>query len=119
MGPDTMEQLVLAGSGPADRAFYTTQAFRETYRAALREGFANDGAGYVTDTLLAMRPWDLDLGAMACPVEMLFGAGDTSHSPDLGATLAARIPSCSREVVADAGGALLWTHAGSVLDRTG
>lgn len=112
-----MENMVLAGSGDADQAFYSAPAFRDVYRAALHEGFANDGAGYVEDTLLAMRPWGLDLGALTCPVSMLFGADDRSHSPDLGATLASRIPACERDVVPDAGGALLWTHADLVLDR--
>jgi pimeloyl-ACP methyl ester carboxylesterase len=112
-----MEELVLGWAGDADRAVYSEPGFLTTYRRALAEGFANDGAGYVRDTLLAMRPWELDLAAIGTPVEVLFGAHDAGHSPDHGATLAGRIPGARREVLPDGGGALLWTHADLVLQR--
>ncbi|SFO23278.1 Pimeloyl-ACP methyl ester carboxylesterase [Pseudonocardia ammonioxydans] len=115
--PEAMEQMVLAGAGERDRDLYTSAEFLATYRDALREGFANNGAAYVQDTLLAMRPWGLDLSAVRCGVTVLFGAEDAGHSPDHGAILAARIPGARREVIAEAGGGLLWTHAGLVLDR--
>lgn len=114
--PSRMEDMVIAGSSPPDRAFYETPGFRETYRRALQEGFANDGVGYVRDTLLALRPWRLDLEGIQTRVHIMFGAHDRTHSPDLGATLSRRIPTSTREVIADAGGALLWTHADTVLD---
>lgn len=114
--PEAMEEMVLAGSDDDDAAFYTSAAFRPRYREALAEGFANGGAGYVTDTLIAMRPWGMDLARIACPVKVLFGARDGSHSPDLGACLTSRIPTATRTVFDDAGGALLWTHARTVLE---
>lgn len=78
--PEAMEQMVLAGAGERDRDLYTSVEFLATYRDALREGFANDGAAYVQDTLLAMRPWVLDLGGVRCGVTVLFGAEDAGPS---------------------------------------
>ena len=110
-----MEEMVIAGSNAADASFYQTEPFLSLYRRSLAEGFMNGGSGYVTDTLIAMRAWQLDLAAISCPVQVLFGAGDLSHSPDHGETLSSRIPGASRTVFSDAGGALLWTHAREVL----
>jgi len=112
---DKMERLVLDGSGPQDRTAYSSPAFLVMYRRALREGFADAGAGYVRDTLLAMQPWDLPLDDVRCRVDVLFGAQDTGHSPDQAATLTRRIAGARRELFPDAGGALLWTHAPDVL----
>lgn len=112
---EAMEEMVMGGSHPADAEFYRSEPFHTRYRAALAEGFGNGGAGYVADTLIAMRPWNIDLAAIDCPVQILFGAQDLTHSPDHGETLASRIPGASREVLEDAGGALLWTHAERVL----
>lgn len=111
-----MEEMVMNSSGPEDAAFYRSESFLSLYRRSLEEGFNNGGAGYVRDTLIAMRSWDLDLDAITCPVQVLFGAGDLTHSPDHGETLAGRIPGATRKVFPDAGGALLWTHAREILE---
>ncbi|KKI18423.1 MULTISPECIES: alpha/beta fold hydrolase [unclassified Leucobacter] len=113
---EAMEQMVLSGSGPEDRAFYAAPAFLERYRSALAEGFANEGAGYIRDTLIAMRAWNLPFDRIGVPVSVLFGAKDLTHSPDHGEVLASRIPGARRIVFADAGGALLWTHARAALE---
>ncbi|WP_435300430.1 alpha/beta fold hydrolase [Timonella sp. A28] len=113
--PQAMEDLVMNGSSPEDAAFYRTEPFLSLYRRSLAEGFENSGAGYVQDTLIAMRPWDISFDAIACPVHILFGARDLTHSPDHGETLTARIPGASRKVFSNAGGALLWTHAQEIL----
>ncbi len=115
LGPAGMERMVLDGADPGDREVYTDPAFLARYRAALREGFANDGAGYATDTLIAMSPWQLDWSAIRVPVRVWFGERDRVHSPDLGALLTSRIPGAERRVVPGAGGALLWTHAEEIL----
>ncbi|MFT3770735.1 MAG: hypothetical protein QM820_35375 [Minicystis sp.] len=46
-----------------------------------------------------------------------YGALDTSlvHSPDFGASLAGRLLGAQRRVLAEAGGAILWTHAEDIL----
>ena len=114
LGADGMESMVLSGADDADRAVYAEPPFLARYRAALAEGFANDGAGYATDTVLAMSPWGLDLSAIPCPVEVWMGERDRGHSPDRGVTLAARL-GARHVLVEGAGGALLWTHAEEVL----
>src|SRR5690606_14534898 len=108
-------RMVVDGADERSRAVYEEPEFRARYRQALAEGFAGDGAAYVRDTLLAMRPWNLDLASIEVPVSVLFGASDVVHSPDLGAILTGRIPGATRRIIADAGGALLWTHSADVL----
>lgn len=110
-----MEEMVMSGSAPEDVAFYRSEPFLSLYRSSLEEGFNNDGVGYVRDTLIAVQPWNVDLAAITCPVQILFGARDLTHSPDHGKTLTSRIPGAARKVFRDAGGALLWTHAQEVL----
>jgi len=108
--------MIVDGADPEDRAVYTDSAFARCFAEALTQGFAHDGAGYVADTEMAMSRWSVDLSCVRVPVTVLFGERDRAHSPDLGATLAARIPHAQRQVVPGAGGALLWTHAGLVLE---
>src|SRR5690554_3014370 len=114
--PRDMEAMVLKGASAVDRTFYTGNSFLSLYRRSLTEGFANDGRGYARDTLIAMRPWGLPLGEMRTAATIMFGAGDLGHSPDHGATLANRIGNARRNVLADAGGALLWTHPHKVFE---
>jgi pimeloyl-ACP methyl ester carboxylesterase len=110
-----MEAMVIGGADGPDRAVYAEPGFRARYRAALSEGFANDGAAYRTDTVLAMSPWTIPWDSIDGPVQILFGARDLVHSPDQGAFLAERIPLARRRIVEGAGAALLWTHARDVL----
>ncbi|WP_053238866.1 alpha/beta fold hydrolase [Sandaracinus amylolyticus] len=117
MTPAMMRQMVLAMIGDADRAVYADPAFDAAYRRALDEGFAQGGEGYARDTVLAFGAWPFDLGRISMPVSLWYGAEDTSpvHSPDLGASLAHRIPSARRTVIDAAGGAILWTHGEAIL----
>lgn len=112
---EAMENMVLTGSPASDVVFYTSEPFVSCYRRSLTEGFANNGVGYVQDTLIAMRPWNLDFTQIDCPVRILFGAEDLTHSPDHGHVLSQRIPGASREVIPDVGGALLWKCADRIL----
>ena len=111
-----MEEMVLSGAHEPDREFYADDSFLPLYRRSLTEGFANGAEGYVCDTLIAMRPWELPLGEIDVPVTILFGSDDHGHSPDHGETLARRIPGARRCVISGAGGSLLWTRATSVLE---
>ena len=110
-------ELIIAGSGEGDRAVYQEPAFEAAFRRAMAEAFVQGSAGYARDTALAMGRWPFDPGAIRVPVDLWYGQQDTSpvHSPDLGATLARRIPTARRHVVPDAGGAVLWTHAEAIL----
>jgi pimeloyl-ACP methyl ester carboxylesterase len=112
---DRMFEMVLGSPAPADAELAADDGFRALYRRALEEGFAAGPDGYVGDTLLAMRPWELPLDRITVPVTICFGDQDASHSPDHGATLAARIPGARRIVVPGEGGLLLWTRTADVL----
>ncbi|RKE10330.1 pimeloyl-ACP methyl ester carboxylesterase [Catellatospora citrea] len=109
--------MVTATCGPSDREVYEEAAFAAQFRRALVEGFAQGSAGYARDTLLSMTPWPFDPAAIRVPVEFWYGALDTSpvHSPDFGEVLAARIPHARRHLLAQSGGALLWTQSERIL----
>ncbi|MBX9390369.1 alpha/beta fold hydrolase [Streptomonospora nanhaiensis] len=115
---EAMRDMVMAGSPESDLAVYAEPGFAAAYRAALQEGFSQGAAaGYARDTVLAMARWEIALDAVAVPVDVWYGEDDRSHSPDLGATLADRIPGAVRHLVPGVGGAVLWTHAEAVLRR--
>ncbi|GAA3850696.1 alpha/beta fold hydrolase [Streptomyces sedi] len=115
LGPDAMWGMVMGGSPDSDLAVYQRPEFAAAYRAALDEAFAQGGAGYARDTVLAMGRWPFALDRIGVPVDVWYGAEDTGHSPDNGARLAARMPGARRHVVPGIGGAVLWTHAEEVL----
>jgi pimeloyl-ACP methyl ester carboxylesterase len=108
--------FVLGGSSPSDARVFGDPGFRGLLRAALDEGFRQGPGGYARDTVLAMSAWQLELDAIDVPVTVLFGSDDTTHSPDRGATLVARIPTAERLVVPGVGGSLLWARPDLVLD---
>ncbi|MBW0252619.1 alpha/beta fold hydrolase [Cellulomonas sp. PS-H5] len=116
LGPAEMEAMVRNGAEAVDRAVYERPAFLARWRAALVEGFAGQGAAYVQDTLLAMRPWHVDLSAVAVPTTVVVGEHDRGHSPDRARMLTARVPGAVRRVVPGAGGSLLWARPELVLD---
>jgi pimeloyl-ACP methyl ester carboxylesterase len=114
---DALWDLILAMSSDVDRKVYTAPPFERAFRRALAEAFAQGPDGYARDTVLAMSAWPFDPAAITAPVDLWYGEQDasTSHSPDFGASLARRMPTAQKHVLADAGGALLWTHADGVL----
>ncbi|MCI3153602.1 MULTISPECIES: alpha/beta fold hydrolase [Streptomyces] len=121
---DAMHAMVMSASPACDLAVYADPGFDAAYRRALEEGFAQGAAaGYARDTLLAMGRWPFALEDITVPVDVWYGDLDTSHSPDHGRRLAARIPGARRHTVPGAGGSLLWTHPvpvlTSLLTRTG
>lgn len=115
IGAEGMLEMLLGNADDHDRVVYRDPAFQERYRAALDEGFARDGAGYVADTMLAMGRWGLPLERVAAPVEIWLGDLDAAHSPEQGEHVSARIPGARRRLVHSAGAALLWTHAREVI----
>ncbi|ORA39986.1 alpha/beta fold hydrolase [Mycobacterium aquaticum] len=109
--------MIMADYPASDAVVYDQPGFRATLREALDDGFAQGAAGYARDTVLATSPWPAHVLSPGVDVHVLFGADDTVHSPDLGATLTARIPGATRSVIADVGGALLWARPELVVDR--
>ena len=114
---EMMWNLIIGSSSNIDLAVYTSLAFEPTFRRALGEGFAQGGAGYARDLVLAMGRWPFDPADIRIPVDLWYGGHDTStvHSPDHGAELARRIPTARRYLLPEAGGSLLWTHADEIL----
>jgi pimeloyl-ACP methyl ester carboxylesterase len=110
-------ELVVRSSSPADRAFYTGEPFASAYRACLDAGFRQGPAGYARDLVCTFGAWPFRPEDTPVPVDLWYGDADASavHSPDRGARLAARLPRARRFVVADGGGALLWTHTAEIL----
>ncbi|WP_268952499.1 alpha/beta fold hydrolase [Mycolicibacterium septicum] len=109
--------MIMADYPVSDRVVYDDPGFRTMLRAALVDGFAQGPAGYARDTVLATSPWPTHLMEPGIGVDLFFGSDDTVHSPDLGITLADRIPGASRTVVDGVGGALLWAYPDLVLRR--
>ncbi|UNZ21033.1 alpha/beta fold hydrolase [Streptomyces sp. 891-h] len=114
---EAMWGMVMARSPECDLAVYQDPDFAAVYRRALDEGFVQGAAGYARDTVLAMGRWPFALDRIAVPTDIWYGERDTSHSPDNGALLATRMPGARHHVVQGTGGALLWTHAESILWR--
>ena len=106
-------------SGERDRAVYVQEPFASAFQAALRDGFRQGAEGYARDLVRALGAWAVEPEEVGVPVDLWYGALDASpvHSPDFGATLAARLPHASYTLDADEGGSILWTRARDVLAR--
>ncbi|WP_214412275.1 alpha/beta fold hydrolase [Sphaerisporangium fuscum] len=115
--PEVMTATVKAISSRADRQIYADPEFAPAFRRALEEGFSQGHEGYARDTAIALSRWPFDPAHISVPVDLWYGMLDSSpvHSPDLGDFLSRRIPTATRHVVPDTGGALLWTHAADIL----
>ena len=109
--------LVLGMSSEVDRDVYSSGPLASAYKAALAEGFSQGPAGYVRDTLLALRPWPFNVAKMPVPVTLWYGEKDTSpvHSPDFGLTLSRKLPDARRIVDQERGSALLWQRSEEIL----
>lgn len=110
-------QLILGMSADCDRALYESEGFGAAFRQALQEGFSQGAEGYVQDLVNALSPWPMRLEEIAVPIDLWYGRLDTSpvHSPDFGATLAARLANGVHRVDPEAGGAILWTRSEEIL----
>lgn len=117
--PDGLWQLIMGMSGDRDRRLYESETFGIAYQRALQEGFAQGAQGYARDLVNTLSPWSLKLEDITIPVDLWYGGWDTSpvHSPDLGVTLASRLPHASHTVDPEAGGSILWTRARDILVR--
>lgn len=113
----TLWRLSIDGSPEVDRAIYRQPRFAKAFRRALDAGFAQGSAGYARDTVLHFARWPFRVEELGSRVHLWYGGRDRNptHSPDHGATFAARMPDAIRHYLPDAGGALLWTHAREIL----
>lgn len=115
--PDWLWKLILETSCEQDRALYRSEPFGSAFERSLREGFARGAAGYARDLAIALGPWPTDPERIEVPVDLWYGARDTSpvHSPDFGVTLASRIPTASLILDPQEGGSILWTRSRDIL----
>jgi pimeloyl-ACP methyl ester carboxylesterase len=116
---DGLWQLILGMSGERDRTLYQSEPFGEAYQRCLREGFSQGARGYARDLVNALGPWLVEPEHISVKVDLWYGGADTStvHSPDFGATLAARLPNATLTVDPHEGGSILWTRARDILAR--
>ncbi|MGP4088165.1 hypothetical protein [Streptomyces sp. KR55] len=114
---DALWEVVTGTGNSADHRVYADPAFNAAYRRALAEGFSQGPEGYARETVVAISPWPFDPSKITVPVDLWYSEQDTNpfHSPDLGTSLAARMPAARRHLLADAGTALLWTHAHGIV----
>ncbi|WP_299393878.1 alpha/beta hydrolase [Pelagibius sp.] len=112
-------QMVMAMSAASDRAVYKSPGFAAAYRRCLEEGFAQGSAGYLRDLVIALQPWPFALEAIEQPVDLWYGALDTSpvHAPDGGRGLAERLSRATLTIDPAQGAALLWTRTRDILAR--
>lgn len=117
--PDGLWQLIIGMSEECDRRLYESEAFGAAYQQALQEGFSQGAQGYARDLSNTFSPWTVKLEDITIPVDLWYGGLDTStvHSPDFGATLAARLPNASHTVDPEEGGSILWTKSGDILAK--
>lgn len=87
----------------------------ERMAAALVEAVRHGLAGVAADVEAQARPSGLDLGTIACPTRLWYGASDAVTPPVFGGWLARRIPSARLEVVEGAGHYVLMTRWAEIL----
>lgn len=110
----TMFDFILSGSSESDAPVFRDAEFAALFRRSLEQALADGGRGYAQDTILATSPWGVEAPDPGT-LQIWFGSDDTSHSPDRGELLAARLRA-QRRVVDGVGGSLLWTHTAEILD---
>jgi pimeloyl-ACP methyl ester carboxylesterase len=87
-------------------------AFEETMREALGQGIS--GAGW--DNVSWVGEWDIDLGAIRCPVLLWYGSDDRLAPPEHRRYLAQHLPQ-ARLVMRQGEGHLgIYEHLGEMLD---
>ncbi len=99
------DRKVLAAAGVSAR-------LAQTFSEGLRAG----GDGPATDLSLYVAPWRLPLGAALLPTRMWLGADDRNVPLAAARHLAAALPQCTVETVANAGHLWVALHYAEVLD---
>ena len=94
----------------ADR--HRAAAFEQTMREALRQG--TSGGGW--DNVSWIGEWDIDLGAVRCPVLLWYGDDDRFARPTFGRYLAEHLPRARLVMRAGEGHFGILEHLGEILD---
>jgi len=85
------EAEFIATTPATEHYFETRPGDRTVFVTDFRRGLASY-AGFVRDNLSWEGPWDFDLGEVAAPVVLYYGAADVMVTPSHGEWLAARLP---------------------------
>jgi pimeloyl-ACP methyl ester carboxylesterase len=109
--------MIMSMSSEIDRQVYGQEPFASAYRSCLEEGFSQGADGYTSDLLNTWSPWPFRLEELCVPVDVWYGKQDASpvHSPDLGATMSARLPNARHFVEEGQGSSILWVSGRGIL----
>jgi pimeloyl-ACP methyl ester carboxylesterase len=61
---------------PREQIWYSQQWVKDTIVAEVTEGLRNSGEGSLDDSLISVRPFDIDLASVQCPVLAVHGSAD-------------------------------------------
>jgi pimeloyl-ACP methyl ester carboxylesterase len=59
-----------------EQAWYSQQWVKDTIVAEVTEGLRKSGAGSLDDSLISVRPFDIDVASIRCPVLAVHGSAD-------------------------------------------
>jgi hypothetical protein len=59
-----------------ERAWYSQQWVRDTLVAEVAEGLRKHGEGSLEDSLISVRPFDIEVASIQCPVLAVHGSAD-------------------------------------------
>ncbi|MFM9939117.1 MAG: alpha/beta fold hydrolase [Hyphomicrobiaceae bacterium] len=99
----------------ADRQVLAVAGVRERLAQSFIEGLSAGGIGPATDLSLFAAPWQLPLEAAQMPARMWLGTEDRNVPLASARRLAAALPDCAVETIADAGHLWVALHYADVL----
>jgi pimeloyl-ACP methyl ester carboxylesterase len=101
---------------PRDQELLQDQRYASALAGTMREALSQGTSGGGWDNVSWIGTWDVDLGAIRCPVLLWYGSDDRFAPPAHGMWLAANVPH-ARLVMRDGEGHLgIFEHLGEMLD---
>ena len=82
LAPDSAMRLALALAPAIDKRAIDDDGIRRRLTATFVSGFESGVSGVVTDLALFVRPWGIDLSAIAAPVRIWIGSADRNVPQD-------------------------------------
>ena len=111
--PVRMHQRLVALCPPADRAVLEQPAVARSLTMGLQEAFRGGSGGAAEELRLFVRPWGFALQEITVPVHIWHGARDKLVPCAAAKRLAAALPDCRLEIIADGGHYLVY----ALMDR--
>lgn len=100
---------------PGDARALAQPEFRRILAASWAEGTRPGAIGVARDLRLQLRPWDVEVKDPGCPVELWFGALDSTTPPALAAFYERTYARAALRSFEDEGHLLLGNHAAEIL----